>query len=158
MNTHEDFMEKFAILIPVYNEQNNVIKLAQELEKLEVPYMFVDDGSTDKTVTALWFKDFPALCYFPRRGKTFAIQIGVKYLLNAGYDWVLLLNKKSKLSDIEKLDEALFWKLEENKIFTTQSGSKLIHKDIWNQLQGKWFDLELKWKIWRLKWKVNKVV
>jgi hypothetical protein len=160
MNNHEDFLDKFAVLIPVHNEQNNVLQIAEVLETLELPFLFVDDGSTDKTTTALWLKNLPALCYFPRRGKSFAIQLGVKYFVDNGYNWILLLDgkKNKQILDIKKLDEALFWKEEESDIFITESGTKLINKNILLQIKSIWFDLELKWKIWKNKWKVNKVV
>jgi glycosyltransferase involved in cell wall biosynthesis len=158
MDNHEDFVEKFAVLIPIHNEEKNVINLVETLDKLEISYLFIDDGSTDKTVTALWLKNVPALCYFPKRGKSFAIQLGVKYFVNEGYDWILLLDKKRNISDIVKLDEALFWKEEESKIFITEQGTRLLHKDIFSQIKSRWFDLELRWKIWKNKWKVNKVV
>ena len=62
----EQKLDKFAVVIPVYNEENNIVQLAEELEALDIPFLFVDDGSTDKTATILWMHDFPALCYFPR--------------------------------------------------------------------------------------------
>jgi len=150
-------MEKFAVLIPVYNEQDNVIKLAEDLDNLEIPYLFIDDGSKDKTTTNLWLKEIPAMCYFPRKGNSFAIRLGALVLIEEGYNWILILNKKNRIKDIKKLDSALFWHEEESKIFITESGTRLLHKDIFGQIKTRWFNFELKWKIKWLKWKVNKV-
>jgi glycosyltransferase involved in cell wall biosynthesis len=119
MNTHEDFMDKFAVLIPVYNEERNVAKLAQSLDKLEIPYLFVDDGSTDKTLTTLWLKDIPTIAYFPNRGKGFAIKLGAKYLIEMGYEWVLIMDSDGQcaVEDIEKFDHALLFGDESTRIF-----------------------------------------
>lgn len=119
MNNHEDFMEKYCVLIPVYNEETNVVQLAEKLETLEIPYLFVDDGSTDKTLTTLWFKDIPTIAYFPNRGKGYAIKLGAKYLINAGYEWILIMDADGQcaIDDIEKFDINLLLHEETTHIF-----------------------------------------
>lgn len=160
MNENEQITsDKFSILIPVYNEENNILKLAEELDNLEIPYLFVDDGSIDKTMTTLWMKDIPALYYYPRKGTSYAIKVGATVLINQGYNWILLVNKikKSLTEEIQRLDNALLFHEEESKIFITESGIKLIHKDIFKQIKSRWFNTELKLKIWLLKWKVIRI-
>lgn len=112
-------MDKFAVLIPVYNEENNVIQLATELEALELRYLFIDDGSTDKTVTNLWMEDLPYLAYFPNRGKGYAIKLGARYLIKEGYEWILIMDGDGQcaVSDIEKFDSALLFGEQEYAIF-----------------------------------------
>lgn len=112
-------MDKFAVLIPVYNEEYAVLKIAEALEALDVRYLFVDDGSTDRTATHLWLKDLSALCYFPNRGKGFAIQLGAKYLIKEGYEWILIMDSDGQHScdDIEKFDTALLFNENDYKIF-----------------------------------------
>jgi glycosyltransferase involved in cell wall biosynthesis len=119
MDNHEDFMEKFAVLIPVYNEQHSIVKLSQQLDKLEIPYMFIDDGSTDKTLTTLWLKDIPALAYFPNKGKGHAIKVGAKYLIALGYEWILFMDGDGQcaVEDIERFDHALLFGDESTRIF-----------------------------------------
>ena len=119
MNTHEDFQEKFCVLIPVYNEQENVVKVAKQLDALEIPYVFIDDGSTDKTLTTLWLKDIPALAYFPNKGKGHAIKVGAKYLIALGYEWILFMDGEGQcaVEDIEKFDHALLFGDESTRIF-----------------------------------------
>jgi glycosyltransferase involved in cell wall biosynthesis len=150
-------MDKFAVLIPIHNEEYEAVNLGLQLEALELSYLFVDDGSTDRTMTNLWMKEIPVLCYFPKRGQDFDINLGIKTLLNTGYEWVLILGKKNRSEDIKKLDSALFWHEEESRILVTKSGNKLIHRDILNQINGKFFNLDLKLKIYFKKWKVIKV-
>jgi glycosyltransferase involved in cell wall biosynthesis len=119
MDNHEDFLEKFVVLIPVYNEQNTIVKLSQDLDKLQIPYMFIDDGSTDKTLPTLWMKDIPALAYFPNKGKGHAIKIGARYLIEMGYEWILIMDGDGQcaVEDIEKFDYALLFGDESTRIF-----------------------------------------
>lgn len=112
-------MEKFAIIVPVYNEEYNIIKLADELEKLEIPFIFVDDGSTDKTATNLWMKDLPALIYFPNRGKGYALRLGSRYFIKEGFEWILTMDSDGQhsIEDIEKFDNALLFDEDKYTIF-----------------------------------------
>jgi glycosyltransferase involved in cell wall biosynthesis len=104
-------MEKFSVLIPTYNEEFNILSIAKDLEVIDVPFLFVDDGSTDKTVTILWFKYLPYLAYFPNRGKAYAIKLGAKYLIKEGYDYILTIDgdRQCAIEDIEKFDNALLF-------------------------------------------------
>lgn len=50
-------MEKMSIVVPCYNEEkalpifyNEIIKVSKEFENVEFEYIFVDDGSKDKTL------------------------------------------------------------------------------------------------------------
>ena len=55
----EKYQEKISVVIPVYNEQDNILPLAKELHTVlePLPYdyeiIFVDDGSLDHTYEAL---------------------------------------------------------------------------------------------------------
>ena len=112
MNENEQVSsDKFSVLIPVYNEENNVLNLADEIEKLGLPFLFIDDGSIDKTLTNLWLKELPAVAYFPNRGKGYAIRIGAGYLCSLEYDYILTLDGDGQcaLSDIEKFDNELLF-------------------------------------------------
>lgn len=121
-------MEKFAVLIPVYNEEYNILKIAEELDAIDVRYLFVDDGSIDKTATNLWLKDLPGLCYFPNRGKGFAIKLGARYLIKEGYEWILIMDgdRQCDVCDIDKFDTALLFDEDKYKIFI---GNRMWDKD-----------------------------
>lgn len=143
MDTHENFRDKFAIVIPIYNEENNVVALADALDKLEIPYLFVDDGSTDKTLTTLWFKEIPTIAYFPNRGKGYAIKLGAKYLINAGYEWIMTMDADGQcaLADIEKFDNALLLNEDSTHIFI---GNRMGNNGSMPKLRrwvNKWFSL-----------------
>jgi glycosyltransferase involved in cell wall biosynthesis len=104
-------METFAVLIPTYNEEYNVLSISKDLELIDVPFLFVDDGSIDKTVTVLWFKDLPYLAYFPNRGKAYALKLGAKYLFKEGYEYIVTIDgdRQCAIEDIEKFDNALLF-------------------------------------------------
>jgi glycosyltransferase involved in cell wall biosynthesis len=112
MNENEQIpSDKFSILIPVYNEENNVVKLADELDAMQLPYMMIDDGSVDKTLTNLWLKSIPTLASYPNHGKGYVIKVGANYLFSAGFDFILTLDgdRQMSLSDIEAFDNYLFF-------------------------------------------------
>lgn len=71
-------MKTISFIIPVYNEENRLYKTQEALMKLKLPrelkleeIIFVDDGSTDKTVKAIR--------YFVHIMKKYNIQKGTKY-------------------------------------------------------------------------------
>ena len=55
----EDLMQLVSIVIPLYNEQENVAELYSELAEVskntefDWEFVFVDDGSTDNTISRL---------------------------------------------------------------------------------------------------------
>jgi len=112
MNENEQIpSDKFSILIPVYNEENNVVKLADEIEKLGLPFLFVDDGSIDKTLPNLWLKSIHTLASYPNHGKGYAIRLGANYLIGVEFPYILTLDGDGQcaLSDIEKFDNELLF-------------------------------------------------
>ena len=79
---------RVSIVIPVYNEQDNILPLAGELNLLssqipEVEVLFVDDGSRDGTWTRIGeaHSRFPCvrgLRYAPNRGQSHAMLTGLR--------------------------------------------------------------------------------
>ncbi|MDO8592361.1 MAG: glycosyltransferase family 2 protein [bacterium] len=76
-------MQKFSIVIPVYNEKNTILEILKRIEAVELPLakeiIFVDDGSTDGTREIL--KSLPPdkykIFYQPEnRGKGAAVRRG----------------------------------------------------------------------------------
>ena len=72
-----------AIIVPVHNEQDNVISKINNLKSLDYPenkleIIFVSDGSTDDTNNLLAnSKDVKLISYFPRKGKPTALNKAV---------------------------------------------------------------------------------
>ena len=110
----EPYNEQYAVIVPTYNEADNIIPLALRLATLEVPYLFVDDGSTDETYKKLKDNSIWALSYAPNKGKGLAVTAGAEMLKVIGYDWALVLDGDNQFGEqqIEKFDNFLFWNAE----------------------------------------------
>ncbi|MDD5074200.1 MAG: glycosyltransferase family 2 protein, partial [Candidatus Shapirobacteria bacterium] len=75
----------YSFIIPVYNEQDNVSPLHQEIvqtaKKLKKPYeiIFVDDGSSDKTLANLKkLKPIKIISLRKNSGQSAALDAGIK--------------------------------------------------------------------------------
>jgi dolichol-phosphate mannosyltransferase len=79
---------KVSIVVPVYNEQDNVLPLAEELHRLkaaipDLEVLFVDDGSKDQTWARIReaqtrFPTVRGLRYEENRGQSSAMLVGLK--------------------------------------------------------------------------------
>ena len=125
-------MDKFAILIPVHNEQNRIVEFNKQLQALDVPYFFVDDGSTDDTIYLMYQEHMPCLSYFPKQGKGFALQLGAHSLIKLDFNWILTIDMEGfyNLADIEKLDFLL--------LFHEQDTDMFIGNRLWNRYSMNW--------------------
>jgi len=83
---------KIAILVPCYNEENHINNMISKLNKLSLPYLFVNDGSTDCTHKILHSIQCPYIEYYPNKGKGYAIKKGAKHLIAQGYDYILIID------------------------------------------------------------------
>ena len=43
------FMDRLLVVIPTYNEKENIVKLISEILKLKLSILIVDDNSPDQT-------------------------------------------------------------------------------------------------------------
>ncbi|MCX8026468.1 MAG: glycosyltransferase [Thermodesulfovibrionales bacterium] len=85
-----DKMYKMAIILPLYNEENKVLQVLTEVKdfakrRKDYYFVFVDDGSTDKTYHIL--KDnidsdenIDVIGYSQNRGKGYAIKYGFEHI------------------------------------------------------------------------------
>ena len=85
---------KVSIVVPVYNEQDNVLPLAEELQRLdkaipELEALFVDDGSSDAT----WARIQEARSRYPAVG-------GIRYEKNRGQSSALLTGLRHASGDV----------------------------------------------------------
>ncbi|KKM94784.1 hypothetical protein LCGC14_1194960, partial [marine sediment metagenome] len=84
---------KYTILIPAYNEAESLKKLIFKLQEAKLPFLIVNDGSTDETLTILKqnTKNFTTYAY--NQGKGFAIKLGTNYLINTlKTDYILVID------------------------------------------------------------------
>jgi dolichol-phosphate mannosyltransferase len=107
---------KVSIVVPVFNEQDNVLPLAEELHRLQsaipdLELLFVDDGSKDQT----WARIIQAKSRFPtvtglrcdrNRGQSFAMLTGLR---QAAGDVLVTIDGdlQNNPADIPKLLQAL---------------------------------------------------
>lgn len=100
---------KIAILCPIYNEENHVMNMYQNLVKTKLPFIFVDDGSTDSTNKILQLIQCSYVGHYPNKGKGYAIKKGAKELIVQGYDYILIVDsdEQNDLNDYSQFINAL---------------------------------------------------
>lgn len=89
-------MEKkeLLIIIPAYNEGNNILRLLTQLENLDIKdtadILIVNDASTDATNWIVKEMQYPMLSQLYNMGYGCALQTGYKYAVRRGYQYALL--------------------------------------------------------------------
>lgn len=98
-----------AIICPFYNEEKSIFPVCAKLLNTKYPLIFVDDGSTDRSLPILEdiqakLGGFDIVKYYPNRGKGYAIRKGAEYAIKKGYDYMLFLDSDGQMDveDIEK--------------------------------------------------------
>ena len=84
-------MLRLLVLIPAFNEQENIVRVVEEL-RCQVPqydYLIVNDGSSDQTGEICRQQHYPILDLPINLGLAGAFQAGMRYALMADYDAVL---------------------------------------------------------------------
>lgn len=81
-------MLKLLIVIPAYNEAENIEKVIRELEETvpEYDYVVINDGSADQTAEICREKIYPLLDLPVNLGLAGAFQTGMRYACEKGYD------------------------------------------------------------------------
>ena len=82
---------EFCIVVPVYNEEGNIIRLAEALKEymghasITACVLFVDDGSADKSLEKVQeaCRQYQHMFYI-----SFVTNCGLSAALKAGFDWV----------------------------------------------------------------------
>lgn len=85
-------MEKILLIIPAYNEAENIISVVEEVKRdlPQVDILIVNDCSTDNTLDIL--KKTEGITYVSQPfnlGYSNAVQLGFKYAAQNGYDYVI---------------------------------------------------------------------
>ena len=85
---------KVLIIIPVYNESENILKVIEELKKENSSYdiLIVNDGSTDNTLNVLEGQDVKIVNNTFNMGYSHSIQLGIKYAYKYMYDYGILFD------------------------------------------------------------------
>lgn len=81
-------MEKVLLIIPAYNEEENILNTCKKIEESgqEIDYVVINDGSTDNTEKILAENNLNHIKLVNNLGIGGAVQTGYKYAYENGYD------------------------------------------------------------------------
>lgn len=85
---------KLLIVIPAYNEAENIVRVVEELKETvpQYDYVIVNDGSRDQTPAICREKGYNLLDLPANLGLTGAFQTGMRYAFEKGYDAVIQID------------------------------------------------------------------
>ena len=88
--------KELLIIIPSYNEGNNIRRLLMQLEELDMKdradILIVNDASTDSTNWIVKEMHYPMLSQLYNMGYGCALQTGYKYAVRRGYKYVIQMD------------------------------------------------------------------
>ena len=102
--------KSISIIYPLYNEEMRLNKTFLDIEKFDKSkiffkkeYIFVNDGSSDKTLSLLKEKyknknKFKIISYAKNKGKGYALKKGVQIAKN---DWILTTDADCSVSNFQ---------------------------------------------------------
>lgn len=80
---------KVILIIPAYNEEENILRVCKELEEKNIEYVVINDGSKDNTAKILDENNLNHIDLVQNLGIGGAVQTGYKYALENNYDIAL---------------------------------------------------------------------
>jgi len=83
---------RVAAVIPAYQEENHVAEVARRVRAQLEHVLVVDDGSTDATAERARRAGVDVIVHPQNRGKGESIKTGMRYWLDRGIDYVVLLD------------------------------------------------------------------
>lgn len=92
MDRSGDKKMRLLVIIPAYNEAENIGRVIEELKPYGYDYLIVNDGSSDATAALCREKGYHLLDLPVNLGLTGAMQAGMKYAWQNGYDYVVQLD------------------------------------------------------------------
>lgn len=109
-------MTKLLIIIPAYNEQENIERVVENLKKNypQWDYLVVNDGSQDNTADICLKKDYPVLNLPVNLGLAGAFQAGIRYAYKNGYTAVIQFDGDGQHDP--KYIEAMLEKMESERL------------------------------------------
>ena len=87
--------KKLLIIIPAYNEQDNILHTIKELKASnasDLDYIVINDGSKDDTLKVLQDNQINHLSYSQNGGLSHAVRVGMTYALEHGYDYCIQID------------------------------------------------------------------
>ena len=97
--------EKILLIIPAYNEEENILRVCKEIEekKPEIDYVVINDGSKDNTLKILQENNLNHINLIHNLGIGGAVQTGYKYALENNYDIAIQFDGDGQ-HDIQYID------------------------------------------------------
>lgn len=83
---------KICIILPSYNEAENIGRLIEEIRKYNHTILIIDDGSSDATSVIAKNQGAIVIKNNLNQGKGFSLNIGFQHALKNGYDAVITLD------------------------------------------------------------------
>lgn len=83
---------KTLVMIPAYNEEENIQRVVDELSQFGYDYVVINDGSADRTVQICTERGYHIIDLPVNLGLSGAIQTGMQYAYRNGYDCALQLD------------------------------------------------------------------
>ena len=108
--------KKIVAVIPAYNEEKNILKVLNDLNKLGIDSIVVDDGSSDRTKEIIeeYIKHNNKINIYPifkdkNEGKSKALKDGTELALNHKYKYIIYMDGdyQHKPKDIPKMFKKL---------------------------------------------------
>lgn len=88
--------KELLIIIPAYNEEKNIIKVFEGLEKFEIPaiadILIINDASTDNTRKIVRERKYGLVTHIYNMGYGRALQSGYKYAARRKYKYVIQMD------------------------------------------------------------------
>ena len=94
-------MAKVLIVIPAYNEAENIVRVVQSLKNIgKNDYVIINDGSADDTAKICREHGFNLIDLPVNLGLMGAFQTGLRYAYENGYDYALQFDGNNQLAGI----------------------------------------------------------
>ncbi len=88
--------KELLVIIPAYNEEKNITRVFEQLEKLDIPsiadILVIDDASTDHTGRIVREKQYEVVTHVYNLGYGSALQSGYKYAVRRDYKYVIQMD------------------------------------------------------------------
>lgn len=120
---------KVLIIIPAFNESNNIARLAREIEDLGYDYLIINDCSTDRTAEILDDEKLKHIDLPVNLGLAAVTQVGFKYAAEKEFDCAIVIDGDGQHPP--QYIEKVISKIGEGYDYVI--GSRFLEKDkMWN--------------------------
>ncbi len=83
---------KILVLVPTYNNESTILKIADQINKKKLDMLIINDGSTDSTKVLLESSIYNHLNLKENSGKGSAIKVGAKYASSNQYTHIITID------------------------------------------------------------------